>query len=319
MSPTDMKRWAKDWAKLRLHTLFVMGQRVGVDVLPRHFYSQVPDIPHLQGDRKWQRPYSLRGIRGTDVGEQLEWLENICAPSLTATLPALRLHQRAAVANGAVGYGPVESDLLYCLIRRLAPRRLVQIGAGASTWVALKAAEDAGIDIEITCVDPYPTNFLTAMDRVGKIKLRETPVQDIPADELADLGAGDVLFIDSTHTVSVGSDVNYVILEVLPRLRKGSLVHFHDVTMPYDYAPSVLSSDLFFWNESVLLQAFLTDNSRFEIRLGCALLHDQALERVQMVLPTYSSPMKTDRGLAEKDRIGAYPTSMWLEVVADPT
>jgi hypothetical protein len=144
-------------------------------------------------------------------------------------------------------------------------------------------------------------------------------VQDVAVDELTTLGPGDILFIDSTHTVSVGSDVNYVILELLPRLRKGTLVHFHDITMPYDYVPSVLSRDLFFWTESVLLHAFLIDNSRFEIRLGCALLHDQALERVQEIIPTYSSPMRTDRGLAFDDNAGAYPTSLWLEVVADPT
>jgi hypothetical protein len=196
---------------------------------------------------------------------------------------------------------------------------MIQIGAGASTWVALKAAEDAGLDIEITCIDPYPTEFLTTLHHQGKIKLRDVPVQEIPVDELADLGAGDILFVDSTHTVSVGSDVNYLILELLPRLRKGTLVHFHDITMPYDYMPTVLSRDLFFWTESVLLHAFLIDNSRLEIRLGCAMLHDAALEKVQKVIPTYCSPMRTDRGLAVDVDAGAYPTSIWIEVVADPS
>lgn len=317
-SPTEVKRRARDWAKLRLHTLFVTGQRLGVDVLPRHFYSQIPDIPRMQGDRKWQRPYSLRGIRGTNVDDQLKWLRRVCPPSLASALPALELYQQAAVANGAAGYGPIESDLLYCIVRELAPRRMIQIGAGASTWVALKAAEDSGLDVDVTCIDPYPTDFLTNLAEAGKITLLAVPVQDVPVDELADLSSGDLLFVDSTHTVSVGSDVSYVILEVLPRLGKGSLVHFHDITMPYDYVPSVLSSDLFFWAESVLLQAFLTDNPRFEIRLGCALLHDQALDEVQHIVPTYTSPMPTDRGLVREGSTGVYPTSMWLEVVADP-
>jgi hypothetical protein len=108
-----------------------------------------------------------------------------------------------------------------------------------------------------------------------------------------------------------------MILEVLPRLPKGVLVHFHDIAMPYDYLPSILSSDLFFWNESVLLQAYLTDNPRFEIRAAMALLHDTAVVRVQEILPTYSAPARLDRGV-RVDGEGQYPSSIWLEVVADP-
>ena len=88
--------------------------------------------------------------------------------------------------------------------------------------------------------------------------------------------------------------------------------------MPYDYMPYVLSSDLFFWTESVLLHAFLADNVRFEIRAGCAMLHDAALPEVQAILPTYTFPMATVRGLAESSSDGAFPSSMWLEVIADP-
>jgi predicted O-methyltransferase YrrM len=310
---------AKEWAKLRLRALFEIGQRVGVDILPRHFYSEIPDIRTLKNNRAWQRPYSLAGVRGIDVDRQLTWLRTVCPPALASRLAALHLQQQAADANEAVGYGPIESDLLYCIVHTLKPRRMIQVGAGASTWVALKAADDAGADIEITCVDPFPTRFLTALRSEGRIRLRHRPVQELPVEELADLAPGDILFVDSTHTVSAGSDVNYVILEVLPKLRKGTLVHFHDITMPYDYPPSILSKDLFFWTESVLLHAYLADNPRFELRAGCALLHERALSEVQEIIPTYTRPMRTEHGLAVSDRdAGAYPTSLWLEVVADP-
>jgi hypothetical protein len=89
--------------------------------------------------------------------------------------------------------------------------------------------------------------------------------------------------------------------------------------MPYDYTPSLLSSDLFFWTESVLLHAFLIDNPRFEIKLGCAMVHDAALGRAQEILPTYGSPLRTERGLSVGDEGGTFPSSMWLEVVADRT
>ena len=233
-------------------------------------------------------------------------------------LPSLKLHERAGAANGAVGYGPVESDILYCLLRSRPPQRMIQIGAGASTWIALQAADDSGTKIEITCVDPFPTDFLHRLGEEGRIELVNQPVQAVSAEELSALGPGDVLFIDSTHTVSPGSDVNYVVLEVLPRLPAGVLVHFHDITMPFDYAPSLLSSDLFFWTESVLLHAYLTDNPRFEIRLGCAMLHETALDRMQEIIPTYDRPRRTDRGLLSGEPVGVFPSAMWLEVVAAP-
>ena len=311
-------RSVKEWGKARLRSLFEVGQRIGVDVLPRHFYSEIPDIRALKADRRWQRPYSLAGVAGTDIEKQLSWLREICPSELAGTLPALGLYEYAATENGAVGFGPVETDLLYCFVRTRKPARMMQIGAGASTAVVLRAAREAGFPIDLTCVDPFPTDYLRRLGARGEITLRDVPVQDLAATEFAALGAGDVLFIDSTHTVSPGSDVNYLILEVLPRLAKGVYVHFHDVTMPYDYMPSVLSRDLFFWSESVLLHAYLADNPRFEIRLGCAMIHDQALERAQEIVPTYNNPMRTDRGLAEADADGDFPASIWLEVVGDP-
>lgn len=311
-------RKAKDWGKARWREIFEMGQRIGIDVLPRHFYSEIPNIRALKQNRSWQRPYSLVAVAGTDIDHQLQWLREICRPELALTLPNLELQRRAAEANGALGYGPIESDLLYCFVRTHLPLRMIQVGAGASTWVALRAAQDAGVDIDITCVDPFPTEYLKQLSAKGSIKLRDVAVQQLKLAELTNLGPGDVLFVDSTHTVSPGSDVNYLILEVLPRLAKGVFVHFHDVSIPYDYMPYLLTNDMFFWTESVLLHAFLIGNPRFKIRLGCAMLHSAALERVQEILPTYGSAMRTERGIAVGNEGGAFPSSMWLEVVAEP-
>jgi predicted O-methyltransferase YrrM len=312
-------RSLKEWGKARLHNLFEAGQRIGIDVLPRHFYSEIPDLRGLKSSQRWQRPYSLVGVAGTDVEKQLSWLREICPPDLASTLPTLHLWEESGKANGAMGFGPIESDILYCLVRNRKPRRMIQVGAGASTWTALKAAQDAGSQIDITCVDPFPTDFLRQLSLHNKITLRDVAVQELAPSELCSLERGDVLFIDSTHTVSPGSDVNFLILEVLPRLPKGVLVHFHDVSMPYDYLPSVLTQDLFFWSESVLLHAYLADNPRFEIRLACALIHDTARERAAQIIPTYTNPLRTQRGVAVANADGQFPASIWLEVVAEPT
>jgi hypothetical protein len=312
-------RRAKDSAKSALRKLFEAAQYARLDVLPRHFYSEVPDIRALRRSKEWRRPYSLVGVRGADLDEQLHWLRDTCPSELAAELPGLALSRRAGSANGALGYGPVEADLLYCLVRTRAPRRMIQIGAGASTWVALTAADDAGAPIDITCVDPYPTPLLSRLAGESRIHLRDVPVQVIPPAELTNLGPGDVLFIDSSHTVSPGSDVNFLVLEILPRLAKGVLVHLHDITIPYDYAPTLLTSQLFFWSESALLHAYLADNPRVRIRAGLAMLHGTVPDRLRQILPTYDRPLPTESGLAVRRGTGLYPTAMWLEVVADPT
>lgn len=308
----------KNTAKSALRTLFESAQYARMDVLPRHFYSEIPDIRALRGSKLWRRPYSLVGVRGADIDEQLDWLRDSCPPEVADGLRSLALYRRAGSANGAPGYGPVEADLLYCVVRTRTPRRIIQIGAGASTWVVLRAADDAGVQIDVTCIDPYPTPLLRRLAVADRIRLRGVPVQAIPPDELTDLGPGDVLFIDSSHTVSAGSDVNFLILEILPRLAKGVLVHLHDITIPYDYAPTLLTSQLFFWNESALLHAYLADNPRLRIRAGLAMLHDAAPDRLRQIVPTYDRPLPTEHGLAPAEASGQYPSSLWLEVVADP-
>src|SRR6478609_7125008 len=92
-------RKTKDWAKARWRGAFEVGQRVGVDVLPRHFYSEIPNIRALKQNRSWQRPYSLVGVAGTDIDHQLQWLREICPPELALTLPSLQLQRRASEAN----------------------------------------------------------------------------------------------------------------------------------------------------------------------------------------------------------------------------
>src|SRR5262249_53225711 len=146
-------------------------------------------------------------------------------------------------------------------------RRIIQVGAGVSTAIILHAAEVAGYKPEIICIDPYPTRFLTRSAANGAIRLIARRVQDIDMSQLTALNPGDLLFVDSTHTVKPGGDVNYLILEVLPLLPACVWVHFHDISFPYDYQPWLFKA-LFFWAESTLLQAFLACNPRYAIVLS---------------------------------------------------
>ncbi len=290
-------RGLKEVGKGQLRHLFEFGQRLGVDILPKHFYSNVPDITRLRRTKAWRKPLDMCGVAGADMDSQAAFLEDLFPPSLTAGLAALDIHNIAVKENGqGGGYGTIEADVLHAFIRRHRPERIVQIGCGVSTSIVLRAAKLADYKPVVECVEPFPPAFLSAAGQDGRIELLKTGAEECPREVLTGLAAGDLLFIDSTHTVKAGSEVNRIILDILPRLSPGVFVHFHDIFFPYDYQRTLLSETLFFWTESTLLHAFLTGNAHCKIALSLSMLHYGAPHRIASVIPYYD-PQQNDEGL----------------------
>ena len=304
----ELKRIGK-WAVRRG---FELGQRVGVDILPRHFYSQVPDVTALRREPEWRARRSMFGVGGIDLDGQAAFFEACCPPEVRALLPpGLELYEAACLANGAPGYGPLEALFLFCFIGQKRPRRIVQVGAGVSTAVILEAARRAGVSLEIVCVDPFPTPMLRRRHEAGEVVLVDERAQAVPIARLTGLDSGDLLFIDSTHAVRAGSEVNLLLLEVVPRLPPGVFVHLHDVTFPYDHGPGLLADDLFFWNESVLLHALLVDNRRLSVAVCLSMVHHDRPEVLAGAFPAYR-PAPTRDGLWSSRARGHFPSSIYL-------
>lgn len=125
----------------------------------------------------------------------------------------------------------LDAAVLYALLHDRPPARMVEIGSGHSTRFAARAVRDAGAATELVCVDPAPRA------RLDGLPVRHLPqlVQDADPGLFAGLGAGDVLFVDSSHVAMPGSDVDLLLNGVLPRLAPGALVHVHDVFLPDPY------------------------------------------------------------------------------------
>jgi hypothetical protein len=310
------RRRLKERAKNGLRGLFEAGQHLGVDVLPRHFYSSIPDLPELRRTRYWRAPSSLVGVAGAPIDPQLAFAAECCAAQ-RERLSRGDIFSQACQENGESGYGPTEADFLYCFIATRRPPRIVQVGAGVSTAVIRLAAREAGYQPEIVCVDPYPTSYLRRLEGEGAIRLLAEAAQTVDLAALTDVGEGGLLFVDSTHAVRYGGEVNRIILEVLPRLPAGSFAHFHDIFFPYDYPRGV-----FVWNffplESTLLHAFLINNARFEIAASLSMLHYAAPERLRELLPSYTPPPNDDglmvpRGGDNYDK--GFPSATYLRCV----
>lgn len=290
-----------------------LGQRFGANITPNHFYSEFPDLAFLKRETYWRAPWSMIGINGASeadaVDRQLAFVRSCCQP-YASELQAGGIHSRAIARNEDGGFGPIEAAFLYCYVRATKPRKIVQIGCGVSTAVILAAAEAEQYKPEIVCVEPYPTRFLQSADASGEIRLVHEMAQKTPLRELTDLAANDLLFVDSTHTVRLGSEVPWLILEVLPRLTRGVRVHFHDIYFPYDYPPGVLENELFFARESILLQAFLSMNSGYHVLAALSMLHHAAPARLKESLPEYSPAVIRDARMVQK---GHFPSSVYLE------
>lgn len=246
--------------------------------LPVDFHSPVPDLTDLEERGVWDRRSDLSGV-DFRVGAQVALLSRLggeygyeCDWPLDPTGDSHRFH----VNNASFSYGCAAST--HCILRHFKSRQVVEIGSGNSSLVIaaallLNAEGPSASGAEYTVVDPYSRQIIKE-GLPGLTQLVKQRVELLDVGFFERLGENDVLFIDSGHVVRIGGDVNYLILDVLPRLAPGVIVHFHDIGLPYEY-PSVYATDptfRVFWTESYLVQAFLCFNRQFEVLLAMSYL-----------------------------------------------
>jgi predicted O-methyltransferase YrrM len=169
--------------------------------------------------------------------------------------------------NPAYSYS--DAILLYCMMRHLRPRRIIEVGAGYSSAAILDTNElFFENSIECTFIEPQ-TQLLHSLLKNGdtvRITLLEKPLQEVASEVFAELQANDILFIDSSHVAKTDSDVNHIFFRILPLLKSGVFIHFHDIFYPFEY-PLDWVYEGRAWNEAYLLRAFLQYNRQFEIQL----------------------------------------------------
>jgi hypothetical protein len=129
--------------------------------------------------------------------------------------------------------------------------------------------------------------------------LIEKKVEDIDLEFFSQLHSGEILFVDSSHTVKIGGDVNYLFLEVLPRLKPGVIVHVYDIFLPFEYPRAWVMEEFRFWTEQYLLQAFLSFNSEFEVLMANSYISHRHKENLKAIFRVYSPGAEAVSGRAE--------------------
>jgi hypothetical protein len=294
----ELKAYFGDVPSARRH--FAQAEAAGLHVTPVHFYSPIPDVSRLEPEI-FERDSELPGVDMDEAG-QLRLLEEVFARH-TEDFRGFPLKSRGNDLEFSFDNDQISGAdpfTIYALTRHLRPKRIVEVGSGYSTLVTSRAVRENGSG-SILCVEPYPRAFLErAVEGVGEV--RRQPVQDTPLEVFEELGAGDILFIDSTHTVRIGGDVNRLFLEILPRLKPGVWVHVHDIFLPHDYPRQWIEEMRFFWAEQYLLQAFLCFNRAFRVRFAVGYMGRRHLDRMRAVFPGY--------------QLGMGGGSFWMERVA---
>jgi Methyltransferase domain len=246
--------------------VFQQAEKFGVHFMPVHFYSPVPSRTEID-ERVYQRRYDWIPNLQIDKAAHVAWLDRFATyAGELADVPALAPPDESFYWSNPA-FAPGDAIALYGMIRETKPRRIVEIGSGHSTRLALRALARNGSG-EVACVEPYPMPSIRRLAESGSLSLIERKVQDVDTSTFSDLEAGDILFIDSSHVSKIGSDVNHEIFEILPRLKSGVMVHIHDMFFPWDVHREWIEKLNLFWNEQYLVMAFLAYNDRFKIELA---------------------------------------------------
>jgi hypothetical protein len=287
--------------------------RHGFLPLPVHFHSPVPDLFDLDQRQVWHKKSELAGINfqpdgqvrllqelGEKYGGECDW------PASPTGIPF-----DFYTENNSFSFGCAAS--LHSIIRRFKPGRIYEIGSGNSSLIissALTRNQAEGSPCEYVIIDPYPAP-VTGKGLPGLTRVMKERVELTDMNHFRKLRENDILFIDSGHTVRTGGDVNFLFLEVLPRLAPGVIVHAHDIDLPYEYPKVYFTNPSFrmFWTEAYLLQAFLSFNTQFEILLALAYLMIDRKDEFSMAFPHYDpSRQKAISGsfwLRRKIKVGA--------------
>lgn len=271
--------------RLRIRAVKRIFAWFGFNVARRKdYYSVLPVLDQIERTReRWDRPSPLAGV-------------NVDVTAMSVRLATLADRWEADfqdasgdyLTNTRRGFGPgypaFDARTLYYMLREHKPAVLLEVGSGLSTYYATLAANRNDVEgepMKITCVEPYPFDALTTLPG---FELVQSVVQDVPVERFEALDDGDVLFIDSSHALKIDSDVAYLFLEVLPRIKPGVFVHIHDVPFPYN-TPYPADTWLFgerwpvYWNEAMVVQTFLAFNDAFEVLLSTPLIrhHDESV------------------------------------------
>ncbi len=273
-----LPRWIRYWgsAQGRKELKYALARKLfnpilrpfGYTLVADHFYQPIPSDRELLLYKN--TPRSLRGL-DFRLEDQVRFVKGLFH-DFRGEFNDPAIFCRYGY-DGRTGFSNGDPHILYAIIRDVRPSRIVEVGAGKTTQImaaalAMNVAEGSP-KTKVISIDPYPKPLLKSLAVNAKdmmdFSLLEQPVQSVDPGIFESLGPRDILFVDSSHVFKQGSDVEFEFLNIYPVLKKGVLLHLHDIFLPYDYPLSWNQRNYKFWNEQYFLEVFLRGNDKFKI------------------------------------------------------
>lgn len=261
------------------------------NIIPKHYYSPIPYVDELDPNI-YTKVNDCPGLE-FNVNEYISFMENEASSYLKEYTPLIN-----------TGLAMVDAFILYSLIRKCKPRKFIEIGSGESTKIALLALQknkDEGVNFCMKAIEPYPRKYLKTLDNTS-FTLIEKKIQNVDLTEFDDT---DILFIDSSHVSKIGSDVNFEMFEIVPRMKVGCLIHWHDIMIPIDYPENWIKSGNMYWNESYVVQSFMMFNKSFRVIWPSKYMQVKAADDLKKSFPFFH-PEDPEQQLS----------SFWIERIA---
>jgi len=289
-----------------LKNTFHIWEKFGFHIIPVHFYEPTPDLKNLD-NKLWEKPSDLIGINMNEDA-QLSLLDtfNNKYSEEYETFPRFKTKVSYQYYTRNTSFSTINGEILYSMVRHFKPKKVLEIGSGNSTFVTAQALlknKQENYVGELVAIEPYPKQILKN-GFPGLTRLIQKNLQDVPLSEFESLKENDILFIDSSHMLKLGSDVQYEYLEILPRLNKGVIVHIHDIFLPAEYPKDWIMNQHYFWNEQYLLQSFMTFNTSFEVLWASNYMHLKYPRKLAAASSSYAE--------YEKNKNWTGPSSFWI-------
>ncbi|WP_197029842.1 class I SAM-dependent methyltransferase [Paenibacillus sp. 1-18] len=259
--------------EIQIQELLLEVQQYKSWVPPGHYYSPIPALDEVKSQEDKIFKCKPTEIPGIDLNTEEQFMLFDAFKEYYRDLPFSDEKQdnfRYYLNNPFFSYS--DGIFLYCILRHFKPKKIIEIGSGFSSAATLDVNERY-FNNELVCtfIEPYPERLQSLLKANDRVRIIEKKLQEVDLSEFATLSAGDILFIDSTHVSKTGSDVNYIFFEILPLLKKGVFIHFHDILYPFEYLKEWVYEGRA-WNEVYMLRSFLQYNNAYKIKFWSSYL-----------------------------------------------
>jgi|SRR5690554_921308 len=236
-------------------------------VPPGHYASPIPDKKEvLKDERLFDTQQSIKDIE-LNSENQVLLLKQLISIANKSIYLKNDIKLRYTFDNSMIC--PIDGLMLYSMINHFQPKRIIEVGSGFSSAIMLDINEiERDEKMQLTFIEPFPKRLYSLLRKedYGSIKIHEKKIQNVDLSIFNDLEENDILFLDTSHIVKSGSDVNYWLFNILPILQKGVIIHIHDIFWPFEYSREWIENQTCY-SEIYLIRAFLMNNKDYQIIL----------------------------------------------------